>query len=123
MICFKSKIILLFIFIYNIQTIGLNVSLITKSNAYKIKQTNYQNLWVGPGEHDYYSYENGDYYDGKFVDGLANDDHGEYYFAIKIAFIMENLKMEKQKEKVYMLNHINPSSFSYIKENLEMEIS
>jgi len=24
-----------------------------------------------------------DYYDGKFVDGLANDDHSEYYFADK----------------------------------------
>ncbi len=24
-----------------------------------------------------------DYYDVKFVDGLANDDHGEYYFADK----------------------------------------
>ena len=81
----KSYKILLNIFILsnlliiNIQCLKLNISLIKESNVIGITSTDYQSIGPLGKNHDYYVLENGDKYDGKFVNGLANDTKGLYY--------------------------------------------
>ena len=82
---FFNTFIFSLLLINNIQCLKLNINLINESNVYEIKTTDYQA--IGPlgfhADHDYYVFKNGDYYDGKFLNGLANDTHGKYYFKDK----------------------------------------
>ena len=92
----------LYFLINNIQCFKLNVNLIKESNIYEIKTTFYQNIGpIGDKGHDYYVFENGDYYDGKFVNGLANDKHGKYYFKDKNTVYFGEFKNGKIEDKGY----------------------
>ena len=96
-----SKFIFSYLFINNIQCLILNISLIKLSNVFKIRTTNHQGLGALGffSANDYYTQENGDYYFGKFVNGLINDTP-HIILKKKIQNITENLKMVKQKVKV-----------------------
>ena len=78
--------------INNIQNLKLNISLIKESNIIEIRSTDYQSIGPLGKDHDYYVLENGDKYDVKFVNGLANDTKGLYYFNDKPTYYCGEFK-------------------------------
>ena len=84
--------ILSYLLIIKIQCLKLNIGLIKESNVIEIRSTDYQSIGPLGKDHDYYVLENGDQYDGKFVNGLANDTKGLYYFKDKPTYYCGEFK-------------------------------
>ena len=58
----------------------------------EIRSTDYQSIGPLGKDHNYYVFENGDEYDGKFVNGLANDTRGLYSFNDKPTYYCGEFK-------------------------------